>query len=161
MGMKLTWWESQESKPRMRGTTKYSAKRAMMMLGIAAMRSISAIRPRRYRGGAYSEMNRAVASPTGTAMMSAMSAISIPRGRIAAMPNWLVLMNQVDVVKNPKPTARKALSERRIRKTRISPVMASTAAPDARMATRKIRSPEDTEATMARGRSSLGADGGS
>src|SRR5207302_7632991 len=97
--MNARWWLSQESKPRMRGIRKNTANSATMMLGTAAMRSISAMRARRILGGAYSEMKIAVAIPTGTAITSAKIAARMPGGRIAAMPNWLVLMNQVDVVK--------------------------------------------------------------
>src|SRR5215813_5177603 len=86
-GMKPRWWDSQAVVPRMRGMTKYSPNRATMMLGIAAIRSMTAIRVRRSRGGAYSAMNRAVARPTGTAMIRAITAMSTPSGRIAAMPN--------------------------------------------------------------------------
>ena len=70
----------------MRGIRKNQPHRPKMMLGIAAIRSISAISGRRSRGGAYSEMYRAIARPVGTAMISAISAMRMPNGRIAAMP---------------------------------------------------------------------------
>ena len=73
------------------------------------------------------------------------------------MPNWLVLMNQVDVVKKPKPIARSAVAARKIRKTRISPVMRKTARPAERRMPRKTLSPRATGATMVRGLSSVAA----
>src|SRR6516162_3915356 len=117
--MNPRWWASHASTPRIRGIRKYSPNSATMMLGVAAIRSIIAMRVRRRRGGAYSEMNRAVASPTGIAMISATRAISTPRGNIAAMPNWLVLMNQVEVVKKRRPTALKAGTDCRARNARM------------------------------------------
>src|SRR5215831_12040073 len=69
--MNPRWWASHAEVPRIRGVRKYSPNSATMMLGVAAIRSIIAMRVRRRRGGAYSEMNRAAASPTGIAMISA------------------------------------------------------------------------------------------
>src|SRR5215475_3145673 len=125
-----------------------------MMLGMAAMRSIMEMSARRMRAGAYSEMNRAVATPTGTAMMSAITAITTPNGRIAAMPNWWVLMNHVGVVKKRMPTALNAVSACSTRKTRMLAVMASTASPAPRSRPRNTRSPKATGATMVRSWSS-------
>ena len=57
------------------------------MLGIAASRSMTAMSGRRSRGGAYSEMYSAEASPAGTAKTSAISAIITESGSSAATPN--------------------------------------------------------------------------
>ncbi len=121
------------------------------------MRSIAAISGRRRAGGAYSEMNRAAAIPTGIAMTSAMTAISTPSGRIAAMPNWVPL--NCDVVKKPKPADLKAGMERATRKIRMLAVITRTRSPAARMVPRKMRSPADTRTTMGRGLSLSGARG--
>ncbi len=136
----------------MRKNSPHSPK---MMLGIAAIRSISAISGCRSRGGAYSEMYKAIAMPVGTAMIIAISAMRMPNGRIAAMPKccglWVI---HAEVVRNAKPMNLKALAARRSRKTRISPVITKTDHPDARRMPRKILSPVDGRATITRGMSS-------
>ena len=52
-----------------------------MMLGTAAIRSISAISGLRSRCGAYSETKIAAARATGTAITSAISAMRMPFGQ--------------------------------------------------------------------------------
>src|SRR5258707_13519332 len=96
----------------------------------------------------------AVATPTGTAMTSAMAAISAESGSSAAIPNWLLASGKNDyVVKKPNPERWRALNDRRIRKTKISAGISSTTSPAQRRMTRKILSLLDGLETMARGAS--------
>ena len=75
-------------------------------------------------------------------MISAISAIMMPNGRIAAMPKCCGLsVTQDEVVRNCTPMKRNALAARAIRKARINPVMTNTDHPDARRVPRRILSP--------------------
>ncbi len=76
------------------------------MLGIAAIRSISAISGRLSAAGAYSEMNRAAMTAQGTATSSAMTAIRMPLGRMEPMPKWPSPTSQVPVLKKLQPAWR-------------------------------------------------------
>ncbi len=58
-----------------------------MRLGTAASRSTSDVSGRRSRGGAYSVMNSAVQIATGTAMTSAMTAMSTVPSSADHTPN--------------------------------------------------------------------------
>src|SRR5260221_9550052 len=99
----------------------------------------------------------AVATPTGTAMTSAIAAISAESGSSAAIPNWLLASGKNDcVVKKPNPARWSALSDRKIRKTRISAVIRSTTIPAPRRMPRKTLSLLDGLETMARGASTSG-----
>src|SRR6516225_6771721 len=101
------------------------------MLGSAAIRSISAIIARRRPGGAYSEMNRAMASAAGTAITSEMMAMMVPSIRTAPTPMWLPYNRHSKFVRNRQPTWCSTPAAFRTRNKAISPVMTSTAKPAA------------------------------
>ncbi len=124
-----------------------------MMLGTAAIRSISAISGRRSRCGAYSETKIAVASATGTAITSAIAAMMTPFGSSVAIPNRLAAGIQVFVVKKLNPALWKALVARSTRNSAISPVMTSTAAPADRSTPRNILSAREVAVVIGRGTS--------
>ncbi len=112
------------------------------MLGSAASRSMTVVRTRANRAGAYSLMNSAIATPNGTASTNAIVAMTSVPSSSPSTPKWPKPGFHTLVVKNDQtPVLRNAGRDLSTRKKSVAPTMTRLTEAAAVAKARKIRSP--------------------